>query len=297
MILYRWQGPAPNFGDELNTILWPALLPDFFDDDPSVRFLGIGSVLDSRHHDSAVKLVAGAGYGGYEPIPRLSQDWIFHWVRGPMTARLLHLPESLAAGDPATLVPKLGTTPDPAATAIGFMPHFQTIMSGPWPAIAAMAGVTLLDPREPPAKVLARICQCRIVLSEALHGIIVADALRIPWIAIRPTSPAHRPKWTDWAEGMGLHPRFQPVMPSGFGEWAGRLRRWHRNDLAERTAAALYAACVVEPCLSGDTTIRLAQERMLACLDTLRRRPFDGLVRHADRPARPGDLRRGRGIA
>jgi succinoglycan biosynthesis protein ExoV len=47
MLLYRWQGKARNFGDELNLLIWPRLLPDFFDADPAEMFLGIGSILDA----------------------------------------------------------------------------------------------------------------------------------------------------------------------------------------------------------------------------------------------------------
>ena len=89
--LYCWRGATRNFGDELNTLLWPRLLPAFFDDDPAALFLGIGSVLDTRHAQDAVKLVAGAGYGGYQPLPELDARWVVHWVRGPRTARLLGL--------------------------------------------------------------------------------------------------------------------------------------------------------------------------------------------------------------
>ena len=80
MILYRWQGAARNFGDELNTVLWPALLPGFFDDDPAERFIGIGSVLDRRHDNSCRKLVAGAGYGGYQCPPALNDGWDIRFV-------------------------------------------------------------------------------------------------------------------------------------------------------------------------------------------------------------------------
>src|SRR4051812_10412633 len=91
--LYRWHGAAVhNFGDELNTLLWPRLLPDFFDDDPAEVFLGIGSVLDARHDPMAVKHVAGAGYGGYQALPKLDANWVIHWVRGPRTAHWLGLP-------------------------------------------------------------------------------------------------------------------------------------------------------------------------------------------------------------
>ena len=69
MLLYHWRGEARNFGDELNLLLWPRLLPGLLDDDPAELFLGIGSVLDARHARDAVKLVAGAGYGGYAPLP------------------------------------------------------------------------------------------------------------------------------------------------------------------------------------------------------------------------------------
>ena len=102
--LYRWRGAQRNFGDELNALLWPRLLPGFFDDDAAALFLGIGSVLDARHETGAVKLVAGAGYGGYEPPPTLDANWIVHWVRGPLTARRLGLPEVCGLGDPAMLL-------------------------------------------------------------------------------------------------------------------------------------------------------------------------------------------------
>ena len=113
MQLYRWRGAVRNFGDELNSVLWPLLLPNFFDGDPAELFLGIGSVLDARHDATAVKLVAGAGYGGYQAPPVLDTSWIVHWVRGPRTARLLGLPESCGLGDPAMLL----TSPATAALA------------------------------------------------------------------------------------------------------------------------------------------------------------------------------------
>jgi succinoglycan biosynthesis protein ExoV len=292
VILYRWQGQCPNFGDELNTLLWPALLPDFFDQDPTTRFLGIGSVLDRRHPPDPIKLVAGAGYGGYEPRPRLQENFIIHWVRGPRTAATLGLPATLGLGDPASLLPFATEISAGGGSAIGFMPHFESAALGAWSKAAALAGLRLIDPREPPRAVADAIADCRMILSEALHGAIVADALRVPWIAIRPRMAIHRAKWHDWADTLGLRIRFHPLPASGHAEVAAvGLGRWHhgrkwmeRNAdrlraipaerLLQRAADALRHHAAEPPQLSADCALMRCQARMLQALQALRRGPF-----------------------
>ncbi|MEI7710471.1 MAG: polysaccharide pyruvyl transferase family protein [Rhodospirillales bacterium] len=180
MILYRWQGAARNFGDELNTVLWPTLLPGFFDNDPAARFLGIGSVLDRRHSGGCLKLVAGSGYGGYQQLPTLDAGWDIRWVRGPRTAQKLGLPISVGLGDPASLLPTTGLVPAYKPHRIGFMPHFESAAGGAWAAAAEANGIALIDPRDDPLAVASAIASCHVLLSEALHGAIVADALGVP---------------------------------------------------------------------------------------------------------------------
>jgi succinoglycan biosynthesis protein ExoV len=183
VILYQWRGAHRNFGDELNGLLWPELLPDFFDENEDTRFLGIGSILDDRHDPNVRKLVAGSGYGGYQPRIALDKTWIVHWVRGKQTARLLGLSPAIGIGDPASLVPLAGLSPMRENRDLGFMPHFESAIRGAWQEVSAVAGATLIDPRDDPLAVIAAIGKCRVLMSEALHGIIVADALRVPWIA------------------------------------------------------------------------------------------------------------------
>jgi succinoglycan biosynthesis protein ExoV len=289
MRLYHWRGTAPNFGDELNTLLWPDLLPGFFDDDPAELFLGIGSVLEAPHDTTAVKLVAGAGYGGYNAVPALDANWIIHWVRGPRTARRLGLPETLGLGDPAMLLPSPGS----GGGLIGFMPHFESLQRGAWAEAADAAGVTLIDPRSDPAAILAAIGACRLLLSEAMHGAIVADAMRVPWIALRPLASVHHAKWHDWADTLDLQMRFQPLAASSLSEWLqasplaasrpGRhlldiarpaLQRAARRRFVERAAQSLVAASSIAPQLSAPAALDRCRTRMLERLDALRHDPW-----------------------
>jgi succinoglycan biosynthesis protein ExoV len=296
VILYQWKGAAPNFGDELNAILWPHLLPNFFDNNPDTHFLGIGSVLDGRHPADQLKLVAGAGYGGYEAKPMLDDTWLFHWVRGPRTAAALGLPRVLGLGDPAVLLPlALPNHGHPqGGTDIGFMPHFESIARGTWQQAAAAAGIILIDPRDNPLTVLDSIRRCKLLLSEALHGVIVADALRVPWVAVRPLAAINRAKWQDWSDTMDLTVRPQQRLPaSSASEWveARGILRLHtarvwldrygqRLDgiesprLTARAAAALRRAMQAEPQLSTGVVLDRCQSRMMEAVTALRRQPL-----------------------
>jgi succinoglycan biosynthesis protein ExoV len=299
MRLYYWRGHARNFGDELNTLLWPALLPGFLDEDDSEIFLGIGSVLDSRHPRSAHKIVAGAGYGGYEAPPVLDERWTIHWVRGPRTATRLGLPTNRGIGDPASLIDHalvtamLGAaweTPGATGGDVGFMPHFETACRGAWPRAAAQAGLTFIDPRDDLPAVFAAIARCRLLVSEALHGVIVADALRVPWVAVAPFAPVHAAKWADWAAAMDVVVDFESLVPSSFGEQLRlsglgerrvarnlldrndrRLRAVAADRFTDRAAASLHRAALATPRLTQDHALDRSRDRMRTALEGVRR--------------------------
>ncbi len=47
MKLYYWDGN--NFGDKLNPWLWSQLLPNYFNDDTEIAFLGIGTLINDTY--------------------------------------------------------------------------------------------------------------------------------------------------------------------------------------------------------------------------------------------------------
>jgi hypothetical protein len=274
--LFVSRGAAPNFGDELNEYLLPQIFGDhFFDEDPSTRFIGIGSVLYDRHPKNVRKIVFSSGYGGYGNPAVLDESWDVSCVRGPRTARAVGLDASYAAGDGAILLNLFRDAAPVKKYKYSFIPHFESLMVGAWPEVAARAGVHLIDPRSPVASVLADIQASEVIVTEAMHGAIVADALRVPWIALRPVQDSHRLKWFDWAESLGLELRPTSLWPSSTAEAihvlldkhpAGRrvtpLLKTLDAPFKAIAAMSLRRALRVEPCLSPAPALERAVNRL-----------------------------------
>jgi hypothetical protein len=137
--LYYFKGKtASNFGDELNTWLWPQLLPGMFDDDPDALFLGIGSVLFDFFPSQQQKIVFGSGYGGYTAKPVIDDSWKVYFVRGRLTAEALGLDARLGIGDAAILL-RSCTLPTVAKRyRASFMPHWKVCRAATGSASASV---------------------------------------------------------------------------------------------------------------------------------------------------------------
>lgn len=289
MKIFAYVGEKSNFGDDLNHWLWPRLLPGFFDEDDSIRFIGIGSTLYDSHPASSRKLVFGAGYAGYSALPTLDDSWDIRFVRGRMTAEALGLPDTLAIGDAAILIRTLGLQPTEKRHDASFIPHFESANQGDWESVCSKAGVHMIDPRWPVERVLDDMLASRLVISEAMHGVIVADALRVPWQAIEPLDPNHRSKWQDWASVLDVRIDFRRIGPSNLFEWM-MTRFWSKRRIIyamrKRRAtlmklggalslpgavARLKALKGGSGQLSPEAAITRATERMEAAVERLRR--------------------------
>lgn len=288
MKLTYFKGRVPNFGDELNTYLWPRLLPPgFLDEDDNELFLGIGSILWEHHPKEARKYVLGSGYGGYAPAPDVHDGtWNVIFVRGPRTAARLGLPSSKGICDSAILLRTIDLPPAAENVGVAFMPHYHSFSRGYWPEACAEAGIRLIDPRDEVEKVISEIRGARMLITEAMHGAIVADALRTPWLAVRPIHAENAGKWSDWAESLGLDLDRHPLQPSSLFElyvsatkgrryYEGRARRYGKSTLAKPVNRALTSLAARhlrklsrrEPQLSRDDRLDDAFGRALEAVE------------------------------
>lgn len=212
MKLSYYRDPKGNFGDDLNPMIWNALAPEILDNDPSTLLVGIGTLLNSRMPALPHKVIFGSGAGYVKPAV-IDATWQFYCVRGPKTAEVLGIDASYAITDPAVLLTQIVTAPVEKTNAICFMPHCGSTENADWQAVCDKAGLVYLDPSADIHELIAKIRGAKLIIAEAMHGAIVADAFRVPWIPVTCYEHILGFKWDDWCQSMQL--KYQPeTVPS-----------------------------------------------------------------------------------
>lgn len=197
---YRPDESTSNFGDELNKYIWEHYFPNFFDDNPEFVFFGIGTIVKEAqkyYSDSKEVIIFGSGVRS-DKIKVLDNVNII-FTRGPLSAKVLNVPEKFIT-DPAILTPKIF----PVVNVVkkwnySFIPHFSSINSK-YMKVFRDLGIHVIDPRDDVKSIINDINASNVVLTEAMHGAIVADAYRIPWIPIKSYDSFNYFKWNDWAQ-------------------------------------------------------------------------------------------------
>ncbi|MDJ0509943.1 MAG: polysaccharide pyruvyl transferase family protein [Crocosphaera sp.] len=203
-----------NFGDQLNPWLWNQILPGLIDNDEKIAFLGIGTLLNNVYLTKMKKarhkiiFSTGFGYGKQDNID-LDSTYKIYCVRGPLTAQKLGLPGKLAITDGALLVRGVFDYKSyKKKYKYAYMPHYQLAGDG-WALACEKIGFGYIDPSWPVDKVLSSISETEILLAEAMHGAIIADTFRVPWIPIITNTSILKFKWLDWCASLGVD--YQPA--------------------------------------------------------------------------------------
>jgi succinoglycan biosynthesis protein ExoV len=247
---------SSNFGDSLNGWLWPRLLPQAWNPEDGTCFAGIGTIINANMPIAARWIVfgSGVGYGGL-PAHFGGPEWTVIAVRGPLSAAVLRLPADASVTDGAMLLatlPEYAPLPSDAREGVVFVPHFEAERGAAWPLACRKAGVEYINPLGDSRAIVDRIRRARLVIAEAMHAAIVADAVRVPWLPVVSSPQVSTFKWLDWTRSMGLPYRPVPLRASSTEAQLRNAMLWaydqehrfhdHREAFALRYYTRRYGA-------------------------------------------------------
>lgn len=291
MKLYYCKYPEgrQNFGDALNPWMWEQLLPGILDEDPSSAFIGIGTLINDalprRTPQAKHRVIFSTGVGYGKDIPVIDESYHIYCLRGPISAQSLNVSSNLAITDGALLLRKLIDQSSVAKKyKFSYMPHYDLAGDG-WQRVCDQLGFGYISPSWEIEDILTKIRQTEVLICEAMHGAIVADALRTPWIPVKTNSSILPIKWQDWCASMQLE--YQPYSLGRFyqprsstGGWAKvntsspwdnlltparRIQEWLRQQKTAQELSKLVKTA--KPILSSDARIEEMLTRLESCLE------------------------------
>lgn len=175
-----WWFLSNNWGDGINEFIIRKLSNKHVVasvDKSEPHFIVCGSILSQANKNS---IVWGAGF-----------SWDHHRksdlygcenvvaVRGDLSAQRCGV-EVKAIGDPALLMPMLYSRVKVLNHAVGVIPHWSNIEK----AIELFPDRHIISPLLPYQDFINEVLSCEYIFSESLHGLIIADAYRVPNIRI-----------------------------------------------------------------------------------------------------------------
>lgn len=173
-----------------------------------INYMFIGSILDMAFNNT---IVWGAGFIGKDTIIRVKPLKIYA-VRGKLTRKALlqqgiECPEIY--GDPALLLPYIYNTQKRKKYKVGIIPHVadqknKNLLN--WHnSTNDKSKIILLNKYRKFEDIINEILECEIVLSSSLHGLIIADAYKIPnvWVKFSNNITGGSFKFLDYFSSVG----------------------------------------------------------------------------------------------
>lgn len=280
MRMFYYKSPHGNVGDDLNAVLWPRVFgSQFFDDQSDRIFLGIGSIFDDGPEiiETSNSVVFGSGLRNKRRVPKDLGRFDIKFVRGPLSKSVLKTSDVKYISDPAILSP-LYIKPEPVSKkyTLGYVPYFKAPEELSC-AVASAIGARIISPTLSPQEFINEISSCEKILSEAMHGAILADSYRIPWAGCRLMSGLIEGrtslfKWKDWMESLDIKAKIWCPFPESF-LYAPRKARQFLDKYVMETAASSIIRFVKQDRweLSVQKNIQVAQEKIQDEVDAMLR--------------------------
>lgn len=260
MKIYYYKDKIGNFGDDLNEWLWRKVLPISFDENDEQIVIGIGTLLNNKLNErlpcTSKKIVLGSG-SGYGDKVKLDDSWKIYFVRGPLTAELLGLDERLAITDPAILIKNTEFYSYGNQYKYSFMPHHHSCKGIDWEKICANVHVKFVNPSFSVEKILDIINRTDVLITEAMHGAIVADTLRVPWVPVKMFDHIFDFKWHDWSKTIGVQYRPQEIIGTLYkvkenSRWNYFNKIFSSNSTNDNKAVDIFSEALRKVATSGD---------------------------------------------
>jgi len=198
-----------NFGDGLSPVLCEAISGRkiVYAKPQRCDLVAVGSLLQRLKNHFWTHRVHVWGTGLIERHPPFHTPHFIHAVRGKLTANALKNKQVRAFGDPGLLSEiLLSGRKFEKKFRVGLIPHYKDQKNPAIIEFSKQSKVTIIDIFSETIDFLEQVARCEIILSSSLHGLIIADALRIPngWIKLSKKVRGNDYKFSDYYSVFGL---------------------------------------------------------------------------------------------
>lgn len=222
MELCYYKSENGNFGDDLNPYILDHLGKSSQSESDDFILLFIGTILHNNFAEfnniddfkKRKKIVMGSGIRYLNNPVIIDETWDIRFLRGPLSSLSLLNNCNSFITDPAYLIretPIFQTLPTVKKYKMSIMPHFLSLDKIDWVEICKKFNINFISPAGRDIEtILSEISQSEVLITEAMHGAIIADALRVPWKRFKYASNLYETdlvsefKWSDWLFSMGL---------------------------------------------------------------------------------------------
>ncbi len=289
--LYYYKTDVGNIGDDLNEWLWPDLL-DLNNVKKDIKLIGVGSIITSALENEkdfleSTKITLGSGVRGIDSLPNLNTNWDLSFLRGPISSLYLtgNLDNYITDGAYCLRLHSkfkmLHSTKK--RHPIAFMPYLRTSHLIPWEKICKELGIHYISPHplEGIESKLKEIASCEYIITEAMHGGILADIFRIPWTKFQFASNlfegnnTNELKWQDWTRGLGIQyetynsvefPKKVTFIPQLYTSYI----KLKKNHLSDKIKVGLQNIINKRPqSLSNDSTLSTIDDKLTSEIESI----------------------------